>query len=250
MQLTLVSPVFRWPWPNWASAFADAQFGIINNQQPLSSYHHPRHLAPPSPTATAAHTRRRPPTNMAHDHQQQCGNATSLSTMTTRTNNPKWWPAPTNRHRQWRAKVRQLASPPIAFSDRRCCLLLLLGHHGEYPLSTIPPNPPYSDTGQHMARQGQRHCTMTQQGQHNNTDKEDEPQWWHNQTRDDDEQAMMTSRQHGPMTTQRRCRMTTRPCHTWWQWGDTAQQWHDWDTHVRRQQWGSRTPNKWRRGPR
>jgi len=33
------------------SVFADAQFGVIKNQQPLSSNHHPRHLAP-SPHVT------------------------------------------------------------------------------------------------------------------------------------------------------------------------------------------------------
>jgi len=107
MQLTSVSTVFRWPWPNWASAFADAQFGVINNQQRLSSNHHPQHLAPPphittvptsppSPTATAAHSRHRLPTNMAHDHQWQRGNATSLATM-TRTDNPKT----TKKAREW-----------------------------------------------------------------------------------------------------------------------------------------------------
>jgi len=47
MQLTSVSTVLGWPWPNWVSANANAQFGVINNQQPLSPNHHPQHLTPP-----------------------------------------------------------------------------------------------------------------------------------------------------------------------------------------------------------
>jgi len=93
MQLTSVSTVVGWPWPNWASANADAQFGVINHQQAISSNHHPQHLAPLphvttvptspwSPTATAAHSCCQLPTNMAHDHQQQRGNTTSLAAMT------------------------------------------------------------------------------------------------------------------------------------------------------------------------
>jgi len=86
-QLTSVSTIFRWPWPNWALANADAQFGVINNQQPLSSHHHPRHLAPPPHITTVpnSHGHRQPPTTTAHDHQWQRGNATSLAAMTTRT---------------------------------------------------------------------------------------------------------------------------------------------------------------------
>jgi len=149
----------------------------------------------------------------------------------------KRWPAPTNRHRQWWAEVRHLTSPPFISltlnpgatllsamwqpDDEQChCSSSLLGHHGEHPSSPIPPNTPYSDTGQHMARQGQWHHTMTWQGQHNDADEEDESQQWHNQTRNDDEQVTqpnsdttptqndnttmphtMTTRRHGPMMT-------------------------------------------------
>jgi len=107
----------------------------------LPTTHHPRHLTPPphittvpmsplSPTATATHSCRRPPTTMAHDHQQQCGNAMSLAATTTRTNNPKWQTLPTNEY-EWpyhsqmtyeqtkammsRGETARL--PPIHFSD-------------------------------------------------------------------------------------------------------------------------------------
>jgi len=86
-QLTSVSTIFGWPWPNWASANTDAQFGIINNQQPLSSHHHPQHLAPLPHITTVpnSHSYHWLPTTTAHDHQWQCGNTMSLAATTTRT---------------------------------------------------------------------------------------------------------------------------------------------------------------------
>ena len=143
-----------------------------------TSHHHP--TSPLSPTAMAAHSCHRPPTTMAHDHQWQCGNATSLAAMTTRTDNPKRWTTPTNEYKQpycsqttastyeqTQATTSQgetACLPPIHFSDTesRCHItdgdmatkwqmmmssLSLLGDHGEYPPSPVPPNPPCSDTG-------------------------------------------------------------------------------------------------------
>jgi len=68
-QLTSVSTIFGWPWPNWASANTNAQFGIINNQQPLSSHHHPWHLAPLPHVTTVpnSHSRCRLPST-AYNH--------------------------------------------------------------------------------------------------------------------------------------------------------------------------------------
>jgi len=99
-------------------------------------------------------------------------------------------------------------SPSVMWQpdDEQWCCSLLLGHHSEHPSSPIPPNPPFSDTGQHMARQGQWHCTMMQQGQHKDTNEEDQPQWRHDCTRNDDEEATqpnddMMPTQNDDMTT-------------------------------------------------
>jgi len=86
-------------WHHQQSTTSFSQPPTIHN-----NWHHratsppsPRHhipMSPPSPTATAAHSCHRPPTTTAHDHQQQCGNTTSLAATTTRTDNPKWWTMP------------------------------------------------------------------------------------------------------------------------------------------------------------
>jgi len=202
--------------PKRASANTNAQFGAkqpsipscsstttILHDTPILLPHHltyRHHCWPPSPTThNQLHThtnddsntwqhhvtrcndhqngrrRWRMPKN-DHTHQRQCGNATSLAPMTTRTaaddkecprrntNDPtahKWRPAPTNGHR-WRcAKVSQLTPPPppaFFFSNTKCrchiavsdvatkqqmttknhCLLLLLGHHSKYPPQFVP----------------------------------------------------------------------------------------------------------------
>ena len=94
---------------------------------------------PPSTTpgttthdTTIPNSHRRLPTNMAHDHQWQCGNATSLAT-TTRTNNPKRRRKPKNERKQphhsqmmastykWTqattSRGETACLPPIDFSD-------------------------------------------------------------------------------------------------------------------------------------
>jgi len=127
--------IFYAVYTNWVIAFlermsanSDAQFGIINQQHPLAFNHHPQHLAPPPlhhyhpqqpllPLTAYNHSTQ--PTMewpmamwqchiMSHNNHQHNQRQRRMP-----ENEHKWWPALTNGHKRWWAKVRQLTSPPF-----------------------------------------------------------------------------------------------------------------------------------------
>jgi len=193
MQLTSVSTVFGWPWPSIINKlFLPTTIHDTWHHCPMSPpsprHHHPHVTIVPNshshsqlPSTTYKHGTR-PPTRChvtsRNNHQDRPPQTMKKAQKRTQTTCSQMTASSYERTQATASRGETACLPPLISltanpdatspsatwqpdDGRRRRSLLLLGHHGEPPLSPIPPNPSYSDTGRHVARQGQRHHTET-----------------------------------------------------------------------------------------